>query len=147
MRDVSGASGFLHPGDVVTVLTDDARREFDSSPDGDALWVDAAGFGSLTGYELKPEGACRDDICVPLAADLMRDDEVDVAGFWRHTGHPVLRNATGSVWLLAEAAVARLAALQSIQAPDFTLPDLEGTQHSLSAFRGKKVFLATWASW
>lgn len=132
---------------MVTVLTDDARREFDFLPEGDALWVDAAAFGSLTGYELKPEGACRDDVCVPLDGDLMRDDEVDVAGFWRHTGHPVLRNRTGSVWLLAEAALGRRTALESVLAPDFTLPDMEGTQHSLSAFRGKKVFLATWASW
>ena len=28
-----------------------------------------------------------------------------------------------------------------------TLADIEGKLHSLSDFRGKKVFLATWASW
>ena len=28
-----------------------------------------------------------------------------------------------------------------------TLPDLTGTPHTLSALRGKKVFLCTWASW
>ena len=28
-----------------------------------------------------------------------------------------------------------------------TLPDITGKLHSLSDFRGKKVFLATWASW
>lgn len=77
----------------------------------------------------------------------MRGDEVDVAGFWRHTRRPVLHNKSGSVWLLAEAALARRTALESVQAPGFTLPDLEGTQHSLSEFHGKKVFLATWASW
>ena len=33
------------------------------------------------------------------------------------------------------------------EAPDFTLPDLEGRQHSLSDYRGRKVFLASWASW
>ena len=32
-------------------------------------------------------------------------------------------------------------------APDFTLPDLDGKLHSFSELRGKKVFLATWASW
>jgi peroxiredoxin len=31
--------------------------------------------------------------------------------------------------------------------PDFTLPDLAGVPHTLSALRGKKVFLCTWASW
>ena len=33
------------------------------------------------------------------------------------------------------------------RAPDFTLPDLDGSPHSLSSYRGRKVFLATWASW
>ena len=32
-------------------------------------------------------------------------------------------------------------------APDFTLPDLAGRSHTLSSFRGKKVFMVAWASW
>lgn len=32
-------------------------------------------------------------------------------------------------------------------APDFTVIDLEGTEHSLSDFRGKPVILNFWASW
>ena len=32
-------------------------------------------------------------------------------------------------------------------APDFSLPDINGQPHRLSDYRGKKVFLATWASW
>jgi peroxiredoxin len=37
--------------------------------------------------------------------------------------------------------------LASLQAPDFTLPDMAGKPHSLSDFRGKKVLVVTWASW
>jgi cytochrome c-type biogenesis protein len=37
--------------------------------------------------------------------------------------------------------------LSSFDAPDFTLPDMNGNTHSLSDFRGKKVLLLTWASW
>ena len=33
------------------------------------------------------------------------------------------------------------------EAPDFTLPDFDGVQHSLSQYRGKKVLIMTWASW
>ena len=32
-------------------------------------------------------------------------------------------------------------------APDFALPDPSGRIHRLSDYRGKKVFLVTWASW
>ena len=132
---------------MITVLTADAQREIDGRSDGGSLWIDGAQLASLTGYELKPEGACREDVCVPLNDELVRGDRVDAAGFWRLVGRPVLRDESGSVWLLAEAASTRRDVLSSGQAPDFTLPDLDGTQHSLSEFRGKKVFLATWASW
>lgn len=62
------------------MLTDDAHRELDARPEVAALWIDAAQLRSFTGYELKPEGACRDDVCVPLARDLCRGHEIDAAG-------------------------------------------------------------------
>jgi peroxiredoxin len=49
--------------------------------------------------------------------------------------------------VLGVGAAARSDALRSLEAPDFTLPDLEGRRHSLSDQRGKKVLLVTWASW
>ena len=48
---------------------------------------------------------------------------------------------------LGVAAPARVAALASLEAPDFTLPDLAGRPHTLSAHRGRKVLLVAWASW
>jgi len=39
------------------------------------------------------------------------------------------------------------AGLSSLDAPNFTLPDMAGKMHSLADFRGKKVLLVTWASW
>jgi peroxiredoxin len=51
------------------------------------------------------------------------------------------------VWVLAASAHDRSAALASLEAPDFTLPDASGRLYSLSDYRGKNVFLVTWASW
>ena len=53
------------------------------------------------------------------------------------------------------AALGAVAGLQYLQrsprtgyeAADFTLPDLRGTPHRLSEFRGKVVFLNLWATW
>ncbi len=48
---------------------------------------------------------------------------------------------------LGSSAAARAARLASLEAPDFTLPDLDGRVHSLSQHRGKKVLLVAYASW
>ena len=53
---------------------------------------------------------------------------------------------------VALGAVAGLQYLQrsprtGYEAADFTLPDLNGTPHRLSDFRGKVVFLNLWATW
>jgi AhpC/TSA family len=48
---------------------------------------------------------------------------------------------------VGSSAQARAARLASLQAPDFTLPDLDGRPHSLSQHRGKKVLLIAYASW
>ena len=71
----------------------------------------------------------------------------DLAAFWRHMGCPVVRDDAARIWVLGVGAAARSDALRSLEAPDFTLPDLEGRRHSLSDQRGKKVLLVTWASW
>ena len=41
----------------------------------------------------------------------------------------------------------RSAALASLEAPDFALPDLAGRVHTLVEQRGRKVLLVAWASW
>jgi hypothetical protein len=48
---------------------------------------------------------------------------------------------------LGVSARARAARLASLEAPDFTLPDLEGRPHSLAEHRGCKVFLVAYGSW
>ncbi len=78
---------------------------------------------------------------------LVDGDSVCASGLWESLGRPVLHDEARSVWMLGEAAADRRRELESLDAPDFTLPDITGKLHSLSDFRGKKVFLATWASW
>jgi hypothetical protein len=120
-----------------------------ASAAGDALWLRADELPAATGWELKPEGLCQDDRCVrvPHGVDLVRDGQVDLAALARLLGQPVVRDDAHGVWSVGEAAPARRAAHQSLQAPDFTLPDLDGRPHSLSDHRGRKVFLVSWASW
>jgi hypothetical protein len=113
----------------------------------DGLWLDAADAEKVTGWTLKPEGMCRDERCVPMPSSAVSDGTVDVAAFWQKLGGPVIASDRRDVWALGAAADERNAALEGLEAPDFTLPDVDGTPRTLSQLRGKKVFLATWASW
>ena len=129
---------------MTTVLSETGEHAVAAS---DGLWLAAADAERVTGWTLKPEGMCRDDLCVPLPASATRAGQVDVAAFWNRLGNPVLHDEARETWVLGTGADARNKALAGLAAPDFTLSDLEGTAHTLSALRGKKVFLTTWASW
>ena len=113
----------------------------------DGLWMSAVDAEKVTGWTLKPEGMCRAELCVPMPAAAVKGGEVDVAAFWTKLGGPVVAGEARDVWALGAPADERNAALEGLQAPDFTLPDIDGTPRSLSQLRGKKVFVATWASW
>lgn len=119
--------------------------------DGDQLWLSAEDLQAATGWMMKPEGLCKGPVCVPVppvrAHELVRGAAINAAGFWRHMGHPVVHDAAGAIWVLGTGAGQRSQALQSLEAPDFALPDPAGAATQLSRLRGKKVLLATWASW
>jgi hypothetical protein len=90
-------------------------------------------------------------MCVPLPPgrerEFVRDGRIDLAALWRHLRQPVLHSDGGDVWILARSAGDRAAALASLEAPDFALPDVVGRVHRLSDYRGRKALLVTWASW
>ena len=117
----------------------------------DELWTSAADRERASGWTLKPEGLCRNEVFVVVAPSdreqLVDSEAVCASGLWETLGRPVLHDEAHSVWMLGEAAADRSRELESLEAPDFRLPDIKGKLHSLSDFRGKKVFLATWASW
>lgn len=129
---------------MAVILTDQAEYTINAT---DGLRVSAALAETVTGWTLKPEGMCRDELCVPLTGDAWRDGTVDIAAFWRKLGNPVISDPAGQIWVLGTGAESRTTALSGLEAPDFSLPDLAGAYHNLSAHRGKKVFLTTWASW
>jgi hypothetical protein len=137
---------------MVTLLTESGEHEVTSAaPSTEALWCSALDAHAATGWEAKPEGLCKGPVCVPLPAgrerELVDGGRINLAGLWRHLGQPAVRSERGHVWVLSEGARERKAALASLEAPDFALPDPSGRMHRLSDYRGKKVFLVTWASW
>ena len=124
-----------------------------TTADGDDLWLTLDELRFATGWELRPEGVCREGQCVPIPEGREREfvrespARFNFAALARWLEQPVLHDDVHGVWFFGEAARVRRETLRSLQAPDFRLPDLEGRMHSLANYRGKKIFLVSWASW
>jgi len=124
-----------------------------AAAEGENLWLDASELSAASGWELRPEGACRGDVCVPIPrgreGEFLRDGSAgfNLAALARLLGQPIVHDTAYGVWFFGESADVRSKALQSLRAPDFTLPDLAGRPHALADYRGKKVLLVFWASW
>ena len=135
----------------VTIIDEERRHELPATPDGEDLWLDAAELAA-TGWQRKAAGLCRGALCVPLPTgrqdDLVRTGgAVNLAALARLRGQPVVHDQTSTVWLFDPPASTQQHLRETLIAPDFTLPDLEGRPHPLAAERGKKVLLVSWASW
>jgi hypothetical protein len=135
-----------------TLLINTRATDVSSSAiEGDAIWLPIETLEAATGWSLKPEGACLDERCVPIPrgreAEFVREGRFNVAALAEYLDQPILHDPPHEVVAIGESAEGRADKLRTLQAPDFTLPDLEGQMHSLSDYRGRKVFLASWASW
>lgn len=97
----------------------------------------------VLGWERKPEGLCRGDVCVPVPPDR----RLDLPEIARLLGRPVAIDAEHRVAAIAASAGERADTLRSGMAPDFELPDVDGAMHRLSDHRGRKVVLYAYGSW
>ena len=106
---------------------------------------------AATGWERKPQGLCRGETCIPEATNAGWYDEksglFDVGRFAAHLSQPVARDAESAVAAVGVPANDRRMTMESLEAPDFALPDMDGKIHRLSDYRGKKVFLFSWGSY
>ncbi|HSH10679.1 MAG TPA: hypothetical protein VLA10_02755 [Ilumatobacter sp.] len=101
------------------------------------------------GWSLEPQGLCRDDSCVivPDRSALERDGKIDVTVVAALLDRPTVVDADSGVTAVGVPRSARRRALHDLVAPDFVLPDLDGTPHALSDHRSKKRLLVAFSSW
>ncbi len=139
-----------------TVIVEQQPIQFGHAvADARGLWLEAREVASKTGWELKPEGFCRGELCVPLPpgreAEFSRKDSdstlLNFTALVDAVGKPWAADAKNRVWYIGTEPAARANSLRTRIAPDFELPDVDGNLHRLSDHRGKKVFLLAWASW
>lgn len=110
--------------------------------------VDADGLETAIGWTLKPEGLCQDDVCVPVAdpASIRNGDKIDLLAVAGLLDRPAVLDTESGVAAIGAPRALRRNALD-LQAPDFVLPDLDGTSHALSDHRSKKRLLVAFSSW
>jgi hypothetical protein len=111
----------------------------------DRLALTPAALHERFGWELKPEGACKDDRCVPMADLATTGDQIDVLDFAARLGMPVASAEKHGLWALGPESGGRV--LASAAFPDVVLADFDGNPFDLATLRGRKVLLVAWASY
>jgi hypothetical protein len=106
--------------------------------------VDPRQFAERTGWDPKPHGLCRGEVCVPAPGSLRDDGTLDIDVVAKRLGMPLVRHE--DVWALGPATVSGRA-LSTATAADPTLIDRDAKPFKLSSLHGRKVLLVAWASY
>jgi hypothetical protein len=114
----------------------------------DELAIDAGVFEARTGWAIKPQGACKGEVCVPLPESArLTDGRLDPTVLAEQLGMPLVGDDGRGVWALGPETAVTGRSLTTAVAPELVLPDSRGNPFRLSSLRGQKVLLVAWASW
>jgi hypothetical protein len=105
----------------------------------DRLDISAEEFEDATGWQIKPEGACRAEVCVPVP-----DGSFDPMTAADRLGMAVVAEPDLGLWAVGPETLGGRA-LATADASDFALPDLEGNTVRITSLRDLKVLIAAWA--
>ena len=103
-------------------------------------------FADGTGWDPKPEGLCRGEVCVPAPGAHRADGTVDVPVAAERLGMPLVHDVDHGVWALGPGTTTGKV-LSTAAAPDPELIDRDGDPFRLSSLHGRKVLLVAWASY
>ncbi len=106
----------------------------------DSLDVDAERFAAGTGWQIKPEGACKGEVCVPLD----RSGGFDLVATAARLRMALVADPEAGLWAVGPESLGERA-LTSADAPELVLDDIDGHEFRLSSLRGQKVVLVSWA--
>jgi hypothetical protein len=139
-----GSATALYAGKVI---------EIERTLDSDSLWVTPEDLTRINGFELKPEGACFEALCIPLGSGSklikVEGDQqwFDLLGFADWLEQPYVADSENRVWSFGEVPAKRESMMANAMAPEFEVLDREGKVVRMSDYKGKKALIFTWSSW
>lgn len=126
-------------------LIDERQIDVDADIDGDRVLISPAELEWATGWELKPEGLCRGDVCVVLREPVVTDQgRVDLNSVVHALGRAMAVSVDGAVAAIAgdPMGAGRHGSIDALE-----LPDVDGNVIRMSDTAGRKRLLIAWASW
>jgi len=96
-------------------------------------------FAAATGWEIKPQGACKADVCVPLP-----QGGFDLTAAASRLGMGLVGEPGLGLWAVGPETLGGRA-LATADASDFALPDLDGNVVRMTSLRDQKVLIVAWA--
>ena len=141
----------IHPEGSTTVLYQGKAVTLSDTGNGEGLLIRPEDLSRVNGFELKPEGACFKDMCIPMNDDLLVEQDgrqwFDLTAFADLLGQPYVADRESRVWSFAEIPAKREGMLVNAMAPEFEVTDRQGKVIRLADFKGKKALIVTWSSW
>ncbi len=152
LRNPFEKAGF-GPDGGATVLVRDKAVVIQRILQEPGLWVSPEDLTRINGFVLKPEGACLDELCIPLRqdSDLLKTVDnkqwVNVTAFADLMEQAYVVDDDAQVWSFGEMPATRQSMFANAQAPEFEIQDRQGNVVRMSDFKGKKALIITWSSW
>ena len=141
----------VHADGCTTILYQGNRIVLEETGAGDGLLIRPEDLPRVNGFELKPEGACYGELCIPLNERLLIEQNgrrwFDLAAFAELLEQPYVADREAAVWSFAEIPARRERTLVDAMAPDFEIADRSGKVVRMADLKGKKALIVTWSSW
>lgn len=141
----------LHGEGQATVIYNGKHVNVTDGGATDELLINPSDLLAVNGFEIKPEGACLDDLCIPLTPELTvhkdGQDWFNVSAFADLLEQPYVADLEARVWSFAEIPANRENRLLNAMVPDIEVTDRSGNVIRLADLKGKKALIVTWSSW
>lgn len=141
----------ISPNGSATVLYQGRTITLNETKNDTDLLINPNDLKRVNGFELKPEGACYGEICVPLSDQILQtvngEKLFNLTAFSRLLDQPYVRDLGTAVWSFSEIPVKRKNMMVDAMAPDFSVTDRRGQVINMSDLKGKKALIVTWSSW